>query len=56
MASSETGPVKDPLDDYDRAHGTPDNGPPKLSDDEAWGTKLNPVRETLPAFTGLKKL
>ena len=54
MATEETGSMKDPLDDYDRANGKPDNGPPKLSEDEQWGGKLNPVRETPMAGTGLK--
>lgn len=45
---------KDPMDEIDRKNGTPDNGPPKLSEDEAWGTKLIPVIETPLAATGLK--
>ena len=47
---------KDPMDEIDRKIGTPDNGPPKLSEDEAWGTKLNPVRETPMAATNLKSV
>jgi hypothetical protein len=56
MASEETGhgEPKDPLDDYDRAHGKPDNGPPKISEEDAWGGKLNPVIETPLAASGLK--
>jgi hypothetical protein len=54
--STGTGSVKDPLDDYDRQHGAPDNGQPKLSEDDAWGTRLNPVRETPLAGTGLKSV
>lgn len=53
---NESGSIKDPLDDYDRTHGAPNNGMPKLSEDEAWGTKLNPVRETPLAGTGLKQV
>lgn len=45
---------KDPMDEIDRKLGKPDNGPPKLTEDEAWGTKLNPVQETPLAATGLK--
>ena len=52
MASDTTD--KDPMDEIDRKNGTPENGPPKLSEDEAWGLKLNPVRETPLAGTGLK--
>jgi hypothetical protein len=47
---------KDPLDDYDKKFGAPDNGPPKLTEDEAWGGKLNPVVETPLAGTGLKQV
>ena len=36
----------DPIDTFDAAHGKPDNGTPKLSEEDAWGTNLNPVRET----------
>lgn len=53
---NETGSVKDPLDAYDSKFGKPDNGPPKLTEDEAFGTKLNPVRETPLAGTGLKSV
>jgi hypothetical protein len=47
---------KDPLDEIDRKVGAPDNGPPKLSDDEAWGTKANPCIETPLAGTNLKQV
>ena len=47
---------KDPLDDYDKKFGAPDNGPPKLTEDEAWGGRLNPVVETPHAGTGLKQV
>ena len=46
---------KDPLDDYDKKFGAPDNGPPKLTDDEAWGTRVLPVIETPLAGTNLKQ-
>ena len=52
MASDTTD--KDPMDEIDRKNGTPENGPPKLSEDEAWGVKLIPVIETPLAATGLK--
>lgn len=44
----------DPIDTYDSQHGKQDNGIPKVSDSEAWGTDLNPVRETPPAASNLK--
>lgn len=50
---------QDPIDEYDRAHGAPEKGPanshPPMSDAEITGDKLNPVIETPPAFTGLRK-
>lgn len=45
---------KDPIDEYDRQHGKPDAGAPKLSDNDAWGNNLNPVRETPLAGTNLR--
>ncbi len=48
------GEPKDPNEEIDRKLGTPATGAPPLSEDEAWGTKQNPVRETPPAFTGLR--
>jgi hypothetical protein len=58
MATEESGKgePKDPLDDYDRTHGAPDNGPPKISEADAWGTNLNKVRETPLAGSGLKSV
>ena len=47
---------KDPIDDYDKKFGAPDNGPPKLTDDEAWGTKALPVIETPLAGKNLKQV
>lgn len=51
---------EDPIDQYDRDHGFPEKGPaeshPPMSDDEITGSKLNPVVETPPAFTGLRKV
>ena len=46
---------KDPLDDYDKKFGAPDSGPPKLTEDEAWGGKLNPCVETPLAGKNLKQ-
>ena len=54
--STSSGEPNDPLDAYDSAHGKPDNGPPKLSEEELFGGKLNPVRETPLAGTGLKQV
>lgn len=50
----ETSQPVDPIDEYDRKHGAPAPDAPKLTEDEAWGGKLNPVRETAPAFSNLK--
>ena len=47
---------KDPLDEYDSKYGKPDNGPPKLTEDEAWGTRVLPVIETPLAGTNLKQV
>ena len=47
---------KDPLDDYDKKFGAPDNGPPKLTEDEAWGGRSIPVIETPLAGTNLKQV
>jgi len=51
-----TGEQQIPIDEYDRKHGAPEKTPdaPKLTEDEAWGNKLNPVRETPLAGTNLK--
>lgn len=46
----------DPIDEYDRKHGTPDSTIPKVSENDAWGSNLNPVRETPLAGTGLKEV
>lgn len=54
MSETSSTHDKDPMDEIDRKFGTPDNGPPKLSEDEAWGTRLIPVIETPLAGTGLK--
>jgi hypothetical protein len=45
---------KDPNEEIDRKLGTPQTGAPPLSEDEAWGGKLNPVRETPLAGTNLR--
>lgn len=44
----------DPIDQYDTKHGKPAPDAPVVSEDEAWGGKLNPVRETPNAATNLK--
>lgn len=41
-----------PVEEYDSKHGDPSKAPEqvKMSDEEAWGTSLNPVRnDSLPA-------
>lgn len=45
---------KDPNEELDRKFGTPQTGAPSLSEDEAWGTKQNPVQETPLAGTNLR--
>lgn len=45
---------KDPNEEIDRKLGTPQTGAPPLSEDEAWGTRQNPVIETPMAGTNLK--
>lgn len=49
---------KDPLDAYDAKHGRPEATPdaPTISEADAWGTTLNPVRETPLAGTNLKQV
>lgn len=49
---------KDPIDEYDSKHGRPEATPdkPVQSEADAWGTSLNPVRETPLAATGLKSV
>jgi hypothetical protein len=49
---------KDPIEAYDAAHGDPSKTPaaPALSEADEWGTKLNPVRDTPLAGTGLKQV
>lgn len=46
MDNSRPGEPKDPMDEY----GQQDDSIPHVSDEQAWGTSLNPVRETpMPA-------
>ena len=56
MSEGPTSVDKDPLDAYDSKYGKPDSGPPKLTEDEAWGGKLNPVVETALAGKNLKQV
>ena len=51
MAEAEP---KDPMDEYDSKHGKPAPDAPVVTDADAWGEKLNPVRETPSAATNLK--
>jgi hypothetical protein len=48
---------KDPIDAYDSTHGRPEATPaaPPISEDDAWGSKLNPVRETPNSATNLRE-
>lgn len=47
-----------PVEEYDAKHGTPGSVPdaPKISEADAFGTTLNPVRETPPAFSNLREV
>lgn len=49
---------KDPIDEYDAKHGKPEATPdaPNISETDAWGTSLNPVRETPLAGKNLKEV
>ena len=49
---------KDPIDTYDASHGDPSKTPdkPNQSEADAWGTSLNPVRETPLPAKGLKQV
>lgn len=44
------------IDEYDSKHGRPEATPdaPVVSEQDAWGTSLNPVRETPNAAANLK--
>jgi hypothetical protein len=53
MSTFGTEPV-DPIDAYDSKHGKPAPDAPVISEDDAWGNKLNPVRETPLAGSNLK--
>lgn len=53
MSTFGTEPT-DPMDAYDNKHGKPAPAAPVVSEDEAWGGKLNPVRETPLAASNLK--
>jgi hypothetical protein len=44
------------VDEYDSTHGKQNDTIPHLSDAQAWGTDLNPVRETPMAGTNLNKV
>lgn len=56
LKQSQSGEPKDPIDAYDSAHGTQDNGIPKVSEDQAWGGGLNPVRETPAPYKNLRQV
>ena len=45
-----------PIDEYDAKHGKPGAAPDAkpISEADAFGTTLNPVRETATPFTGLR--
>lgn len=49
---------ENPVDVYDRAHGDPSKTPdaPRISEEDKWGTNLNPVRETPNSTKGLKSV
>ena len=56
MDNSYPGEPKLPVDDYDSTHGKQDDSIPHVSDEQAWGTAQNPVRETPMAGTNLKQV
>lgn len=56
MENSRPGEPSLPVDEYDSSHGKQDDGIPKVSEEQAWGTSLNPVRETPMAGTNLKQV
>jgi len=47
-----------PIDAYDREHGKPGSQPDAkpISEAEAWGTTLNPVRETPTPFKNVREV
>lgn len=51
---NKAGEPTDPIDTYDSQHGSMNDSIPKVSEDQAWGGSLNPVRETPAAGTNLK--
>lgn len=54
MATTFEPEPKDPIDEYDRKHGAPAPDAPSVTEQEAWGTGLNPVRDTPNCMTNLK--
>jgi hypothetical protein len=54
MENSKPGEPSDPIDAYDSQHGKMDNGIPKVSEEQAWGGPLNPVRENHTSYKNLK--
>lgn len=54
MDDSKPGEPQDPIDAYDSAHGKMGDSIPKISEDQAWGESLNPVRENHTSFKNLK--
>lgn len=43
-------------DEYDSKHGSPGPDHKPLSDSEAWGTDLNPVKEGAVPYKNAKKV
>lgn len=43
------------IDPNEKTEKRGDDTAPKISPDEAWGEKQNPVRETATPFTGLRE-
>lgn len=54
MADFPISEGQDSDDAYDKKHGKPDNGAPKMNEDELYGSKMNPVRDTPLAGKNLK--
>lgn len=50
------GEPANPVADYDREHGDQGDTIPHVSEEQAWGTNLNPVRENHTSYKNLKQV
>ncbi len=51
---SRPGEPQDPIEQYDSEHGKMGDSIPHVSDEQAWGTAQNPVRENHTSYRNLK--